>query len=216
MGAREDILKAATETFVEKGYAAARTQEIADKAGVNKAMLHYYFKTKEHLYDETVRAVFVGSFGPVLSRLAREDLTYVERVEAFIDGYIDSIARHPHLVGFVLHDLAAGGEKMISFLRETQITHDFLHAAPAVKMLQEGIENGQIKAIDPQQTIMSLLGMCVFFFFAEPVVRAGLGIEEVGKAELLEKRKRNIKQIFLTGVLSDPSLYQPESGRSDS
>ena len=214
MGTKEDILKAATDIFTEKGFAGTRMQEIADKANVNKAMLHYYFTNKDHLYDETVRTVLREVVGTAMSALKQENLSAMERFSRFIDGYIDTVSCNPHLVGFVMHDFATGAKKMTQIIRETQEHNDFVHAEPAVQMMSEGMKSGELRAMDPHQTMISLIGMSLFYFVAEPVVVANLGLQNIDRREMLERRKQNIKQIFFTGILADPSAYNPCEGRN--
>jgi AcrR family transcriptional regulator len=107
--AEERILAAATEEFADNGFFGARTQAIADAAAVNKAMLHYYFRSKENLYSQVIKA----AFGRILKQVGRAWLgpePMTERVEMVIDSYMDSYEKNPGFLKIVLREVVDGGQ----------------------------------------------------------------------------------------------------------
>ena len=209
MDTRERILRAATDVFVDKGLAGARMQEIADRADVNKAMLHYYFRTKDRLYDTVVGETIGKGFAQAVDLLRREELSLEERVKSFIDTYVDLLAAHPHLPRLILQDLATGGTRMARIIVMAQERASFLRAEPALQMIRDGIESGDIRELDPVQTMISLMGMCVFFFIARPIIPAAFGLDgREGSETFLAERKENIREVFLHGVMAQDTLSQ--------
>lgn len=101
---QEQILEAAKHIFQSKGMDGARMQEIADKAGINKAMLHYYYRSKQLLLE----AVFKNAFAllaPQLNAILNDDSSIEEKVKNFTSDYITFIVKHPYLPNLTLYDI---------------------------------------------------------------------------------------------------------------
>ena len=97
----EQILEAAISIFQTKGMDGARMQEIADKAGINKAMLHYYYRSKKLLFE----AVFKNAFSllaPQLNNILNDDSSIEEKIKSFTSNYITFIIKHPYLPNFII------------------------------------------------------------------------------------------------------------------
>ncbi len=203
MYTRERILKAATEVFVEKGIAGARMQEIADRAEVNKAMLHYYFDSKDRLYEASLSETFAGLFEQVRKTIGDPDLAAPERITTFLDLYVDMLAAKPAVPALILQDIAAGGERVRRILVAAQERAAFVTLSPPKEAIRRGIEEGVFRDIDVDQTLISMVGMCVFFFIARPILGDALGVETDLTPEIVEGRKRNVKELLLNGILSD-------------
>ena len=106
-----EILNAAKEIFQQKGMDGARMQEIADKAKINKALLHYYFRSKQLLFE----AVFKNAFAllaPQLNNILNDDSNLFEKIIKFTDSYIAFVTKHPYLPNFVIQELNKNPEFM--------------------------------------------------------------------------------------------------------
>src|SRR5690554_5197668 len=98
------ILNAAENVFQKKGMDGARMQEIADEAGINKAMLHYYYRSKQLLFE----AVFTNAFSllaPQLNKILNDDSSIEDKVKNFTHNYISFIAKHPYLPNFIIQEM---------------------------------------------------------------------------------------------------------------
>src|SRR5680860_1428715 len=103
----EKILHAAQTVFIQKGMDGARMQEIANEAGINKALLHYYFRTKQKLFEAIFKKVFKQIF-PKIETFILSDLPFEEKLGVFIDNYIDLLIKNPYFPAFILKEMEAG------------------------------------------------------------------------------------------------------------
>src|SRR5690606_25926219 len=138
------ILKAAKTIFYKKGLAAARMQEIADQADINKAMLHYYFRSKQKLFE----AVFLQAFGelaPVVNQIFNSNRPIFEKIRDFVEGYITFVTDNPYLPTFIIQELNVNPAFAKTFFAD-HITPD---PTPFQKQLAQAVDQGVIKPIDP-------------------------------------------------------------------
>ncbi len=191
------ILVAAVEVFAKKGFDGARTDEIADRAGVNKAMIYYYFKSKESLYTVIVETMFEMVSVILGLHLSLIDVNApAEGIESFIDKYIDFIYSHRIFVRVMLWDLARGGAIIARvagrIMREK---------TDQIRLIfEKAVRDGDLRPVDPKHLFISIIGMIVFFFFAEPVVRA-IWDEEPITLEHIAERKREVSNLIINGIL---------------
>jgi len=191
------ILAAAVEVFAEKGFDGARTDEIAVNAGVNKAMIYYYFKSKENLYTVIVETVF-GEVYLILSRhLSHVDVkTPEEGIRSFIDSYVDFIYTHRIFFKVMLWDLARGGA-IVSRVAG-KMMRDKIGEATGV--FEQAARDGYLRPFNPKHLFVSMIGMILFFFFAEPVIRVIWGEEPI-TPEHIDERKKEISNLIINGIL---------------
>lgn len=162
----QHILEAARKVFIAKGMEGARMQEIADEAGINKALLHYYFRNKDKLFQ----AVFLEAFQkflPQIELLINSELPFLDKLEIFIQNYICIIIENPYIPGFVLHELTRNPQRLAGLLvNKAERMPEFL------AMIQHEIDNGVLKPFDPRQIIINSLALCIFPFVARPITQA--------------------------------------------
>lgn len=161
----EKIMEAAQQVFISKGMEGARMQEIADKAGINKALLHYYFRTKERLFEAILSEIIKFAF-PKLSGILQSDKSIVTKIEEVVDAYIDLLMRHPFIPAFILKEInrdPSGLFKMVTkYGFNFQVVFD---------QIQQAIDRGEIKPIRPQHLVTNLVSLCVFPFAARPILQ---------------------------------------------
>lgn len=195
--AERKILSAAVEVFAQKGFDGARTDEIASRAGVNKAMIYYYFKSKENLYTIIVETVFEKVSVILGTHLSLVDVNAPEEgIYSFIDNYIDFIYSHRIFVKVLLWDLARGG--MIIARVVGRVLRD--KTEQIREIFEQAAREGYLRPVDPKHLFVSIIGMIVFFFFAEPVVRVIWG-EEPLTPEHIAERKKEIRDLIIHGIL---------------
>jgi TetR/AcrR family transcriptional regulator len=204
---RQAILRAAMDEFAEQGEAGARTDAIARAAGVNKALLHYYFGTKEALYGVVLEQVFgelvqgflagLGEPGTAGERLLRHFLRHFDRLAAS--------GRFARLMG---HEMlrARSGEPTRLF-EIVQVAFRPLHLALNAA-LAEGMASGELRATDPDSLILSLTGANVFYFISAPVFRSISG-KDPRDPEMLARQRVALLEFAATVLFADP-----EHGRS--
>ena len=184
------IKAAAREIFLEKGKDGARIQTIAERAGVNKALVHYYFRSKEKLYA----AVLKDILQEVISRLVNmpENISFREFLEQFISSHIDFLNQHKRLLNFLIWELR----------EEKDIIHDIvdyvirnLESTPRevfLKRINNAIQNKEIKPINPFQFIINLISLDIFPFVGSSIITSILGLTEDEMTVVLNDRKQEI------------------------
>ncbi|MCF8366286.1 MAG: TetR/AcrR family transcriptional regulator [Bacteroidales bacterium] len=189
------ILEAARKVFIEKGKEGARMQEIADEAGINKALLHYYFRNKQRLFE----AVFLEAFEkflPQLKIVIESDKPFLEVIQLFIENYINVIIENPYLPGFILHELSSNPENLALLLQQRVNNMDIL-----VDKINVEIQQGKIKPIDPRQIIINILGLCIFPFVARPIIqKVFFSGDELSYQQFLSDRKTEVYHFIYNSI----------------
>lgn len=189
------ILAAAKKIFLSKGLDGARMQDIADEAGINKAMLHYYFRSKDKLF-ETIFEDIALHFMPRITEIFESDQTLFQKIETFCCTYIEQVKETPYLPVFVLSEAskrpAALMKKM--FGNKKPPVHIFFQE------VQKEIVAGTIKPIQPAQLFLNMISMCVFPFMAKPMLEHAAGISKKQFDALIEERKKMIPEFIIASI----------------
>lgn len=166
---RAAILKAALEEFSHEGVSGARTDEIARRAGVNKALIYYYFKDKEGLYGASLEQVFSGLHQKVIAVLERTELPPRERLVLYAQTHFDYIASAPVYPRLVQREFMRSAGRTLSPTASRIMER---HARPIYdrleKLITEGAKSGDFRHIDPMQTVTSIIGIIAFYFISMP------------------------------------------------
>lgn len=191
----ERILDAAHSVFIRRGTAAARTQEIADEAGVNKALIHYYFGTKEALAE----AVFRRSFGTLFPRIFgmfRADAPLETKVQNVIAAYIDHLSASPYLVPYIITELHSHPQRAAQLLPDRRE----LPVAIIRREIDERVAAGTMRPITVEQFIVNLVSLVIFPFVARPILAQLLGLEGEQFAAFIEERRRLLPEFFFNAL----------------
>lgn len=192
----QQIIDAARKIFMQKGLAGARMQDIADEAGINKAMLHYYYRSKDKLFD----MVFQEALEQLLKRINmifKGEMPFKEKVAAAVDHYITALTANPHLPIFIINELNQSPERIVE---------RFVHAPdfPDIKMFMKEMltemEKGTIRKMNPMQLMMNTLSMCIFPFIAKPIISTVFRMDDQQYAALMEERKKSVTEFILMSL----------------
>lgn len=193
---RDRILAAAHRVFLRQGTAKARTQEIADEAGVNKALMHYYFGTKEALADAVFGAAAAQLLPRVFAILADETKSIEAKVRAVVREQVDFHLARPYLAGYVVSEAHTQPERVQAVLRQAG-------TAPLGvlrRQLAAAAAAGEIRRISVEQFVVSLMALLVFPFVVRPVFEAILGLDDERFPAFIDARKRELPAFFLAGL----------------
>ncbi len=157
----EKIIAAARKVFTQKGYAATRTRDIAEEAGINLALLNYYFRSKEKLFQLIMTEKLQQLFGVILPIVNNDKLTLDEKLETLAENYINLLIDNPDLPLFVISEIRANPE---GFKDRLQV-HHILRNSSLVHQIREKRAD-----VEPVHFIVSLLGMTIFPFIAKPIL----------------------------------------------
>jgi TetR/AcrR family transcriptional regulator len=200
--AEQRILEAAHAVFVRRGTAGARMQEIADEAGVNKALLHYYFRSKDRLALAIFQRVAAAVFGRI-AQLLMSDAGLEEKVRGIITIYLDQFTKTPYAPAYVISEVNLHPERAGQFLEMISRSSG---ASPVqmLALLQRQIDarvaSGTMRPIAADQFFTNLVSLCVFPFAAQPLLRAVLQIDEEGFADFIERRKVALPKFYLDAL----------------
>lgn len=196
------ILQAARSVFVRRGTSGARMQEIAAEAGVNQALLHYYFRSKQRLAEAIFREA-AGRLIPAVLRLLGSDAPLEKKVEGFVHLYIDTVRAQPFLPGYILAELHQHPERVRGLqeaigLQPAMVAKTLLAQLRA--QLEEGAKAGTLRPIAPEQFVVSLLGLTVFPFAARPVLELALGMDDDAFGRFLDQRRAELPAFILAAL----------------
>jgi AcrR family transcriptional regulator len=195
LSTEEKILSAAKKVFLAKGMDGARMQDIADEAGINKALLHYYFRSKDKLFEQIFLEV-ASSFLPRIFSILEAESTLFEKIERFCDEYISQIMKTPYVPIFILNEI---NRQPKTFLKKVLGNNK-----PPIEKLQQQIRRdikaGTIKPIEPIQLLMNVLSLCLFPFLACPMVQLITGMDNKQFNEMMERRKKEVPQLIINAI----------------
>jgi AcrR family transcriptional regulator len=195
MDTREKILVTAREEFARLGLDGARVDRIAERAGINKAMIYYHFGSKESLYQAVIESHF-EAIGRFLERAITEE-TDPEKFMLRISNFYNSIIEeHPTLFPILLREMAQGGERIKIALTRILGKKGLIYR---LKMfIDGGIARGEFRQLDSRQVILSFIGMNLFYLILAPVMNSVWEIED--EKSFREKRSVEVVDLFLHGL----------------
>lgn len=196
----DKILISAKKIFYQKGLKGARMQEIADDAGVNKAMLHYYYRSKEKLFDKVFEQS-VQSVTPTLMKVFLEESELKIKIGRLVDMLIDFFLQEPYLSNFIVNELSQNPEKL--FLSVLEYEGGLIgKIIPLInEQIQAEIEKGTINtAIRPAELILNIMSLCLLPIMAQSVLQKTLGIDDERMARFMDKRKQTVTQFVLEAI----------------
>jgi TetR/AcrR family transcriptional regulator len=192
----EKIFDAATDIFIEKGMDGARMQDIADHAGINKALLHYYYRTKDHLFNavfEKISGTMFAKFAPVFDT----NLTLEDKIRFFFREHITFLQENPRLPGFILNEFHRNPERIKKLFQSFDInrlwtTLEYQH--------KEELKRYNITKENIPQFMTTVAGMSVFPFVAKPAV-SGI-MEKLGYnfEQYIEERKEYAADFIINAL----------------
>ena len=194
------IKEAARVVFTRKGYAATRTRDIAEESGYNLALINYYFRSKEKLF-EIIMIESLQSFVNSVLGIVNDPLTTLqEKIQLLISYYIDMLIDNPGLPIFIFNAVHSNPGLLIEKVG-ININHDEVYL---VKQWKELLASGKMKGVDPVQMILNVLGLTLFPFIASPMVRNRFNMSTDEYNALMVERKALIP-IWVAAMLRESS-----------
>lgn len=190
------ILTAAEQEFLTKGYDGARTTSIAKAAGVTHAMLHYYFRTKEQLFERIVDSKFSLMAQSMVSALGNPNHSIVERIRGGIGLHFDFIADNPQLPLFVINEIISRPERYDILYSRVRGVADSVYAN-LQRDIDLAAERGEMERVDARMLFISIMSLNIFTFVVYPFMESIMGDFMADRKAFLEKRKQeNISTIM--------------------
>jgi len=188
LSTEEKIKAAAQLVFMKKGYAATRTRDIAEEAGINLALLNYYFRSKEKLFDLIMMEKLSKFFGAIAPILNDDNASLEQKIVSFSNNYIDLLTANPELPLFILSEVRANPERFVSKLPLAKVADSHF-----IQQLQEKRPD-----IHPLHFLMNILGLSVFPFVMKPMFHASGILNERAFTARMEERKTLIPRWIMS------------------
>ena len=188
------ILNAAREIFIAKGLDGARMQEIADLAGINKALLHYYFRTKEKLFEAVFTEVAANLF-PAIKQVLVAELAIKEKITFFVKVYLTGISENPFIPSFVINTLNSDPDRFLKYLMKSGINF-----SPLQNQIDKEAALGLIRPVKAEHLVVNIVAMCIFPFVARPIVQTMFSMNNDEYQTYLESRQNEIVDFALKAI----------------
>ncbi|RPH32705.1 MAG: TetR/AcrR family transcriptional regulator [Bacteroidales bacterium] len=190
------ILNAARKVFIEKGLDGARMQEIADEAGINKSLLHYYFRGKEKLF-EMIFQEEIGKFFPqMVTLMASPEVSFEDKIRTFVGNYISVFIKNPFLAPFILKEIHRNPENIRQYFIRAGINVE--HVKFGIGMLGQQLNMSFEEA---RHFIINMISLCIFPFAGRPLIEKLLFQEDKAIYEqFLEERKKMVAEFIINAL----------------
>ena len=186
----ERIKAAARKVFHQKGFAGTRTRDIAEEAGINHAMLNYYFRSKEKLFEMVMMETMAQFFKGVNLMLNDESTSLNEKIDLIVSNYVDLLLKEPELPTFILNEVRPNPQ---AFVEQNPIKEALTHSV-LTRQYAEAVARGEITEPNLMQAILNVIGLVIFPFIAKPILTSIINIPEEQYKVLMLQRKTLIPQ----------------------
>ena len=186
----ERIKVAARKVFHQKGFAGTRTRDIAEEAGINHAMLNYYFRSKEKLFGIVMMETMAQFFKGVNLMLNDESTSLDEKIDLIVSNYVDLLLKEPELPTFILNEVRPNPQ---AFVEQNPIKEALTHSV-LTRQYAEAVARGEITEPNLMQAILNVIGLVIFPFIAKPILTSIINIPEEQYKALMLQRKTLIPQ----------------------
>ncbi|HNH21717.1 MAG TPA: TetR/AcrR family transcriptional regulator, partial [Ferruginibacter sp.] len=192
----QKILESARNVFIQKGLAGARMQDIADHAGVNKALLHYYFTSKDKLFNIVFEQEF-GNFFSSLAQVIASDQPLFEKIKKVVALDIEKLSQFPDMPIFVLNEVSRNPEVILSRLQNIPVE---MVLGLFQQQINAEVERGNIRPIAAGQLLVNIQSLCVFPFLARPMLRGLMKMNEEEFKAMIQLRKNEVAEFIINGI----------------
>jgi AcrR family transcriptional regulator len=191
----KDILEAAKRVFQIKGMYGARMQEIADEAGINKAMLHYYFRSKDKLFDAVFQDAAKNFFSKI-RELLNVDKPLLEKIEYFVENYVELLLQNSFIPAFIITEVHQNPDRIKNVFLESGVNTEMIF----INDIKSAISLGIFHPVDPKQLIINIIGLCVFPVAAKPIIKTMLNFNDEEYLNFLEVRKKEVSKFIINAI----------------
>ena len=169
-------------------------QEIADEAGINKALLHYYFRTKENLFD----AVFRSAFGEIFSKLfttVESKIPLDEKITNLVGAYIGVLQKNSYIPGFILAEMNQNPQKIIEVFKSAPVP-----PARLFERMSKAVQDESLGKSDFRDVFINLLALCIFPIVARPMLQQIFEFTDKEYEQFIEKRKKEVPKFIMNAI----------------
>ena len=188
------ILEAAKKVFHRKGFEGTRMQEIADEAGINKSLLHYYFRTKENLFDAVFKAAFREIFTKLFTTVDSND-PLEKKLKNLINEYIGFLQKNSYLPGFILAELNQNPDKIIEVFKSAPVSPSMLF-----ERMKKSVNDEKLEKTDVRELLINILSLCIFPIIARSMLQHIFEFSDEEFDQFIEKRKKELPVFIMNAI----------------
>ena len=193
----QDIVNAAQDIFVEKGYDGATMREIAARAGINISMLHYYFRSKDNLFDIVFNRVFQRLYGRIFEVMASSEDLFT-KLQTIVDLYLQTVSENPRVPGFILNEVTrrpVGNGRLADYKR---LIHE--HAKTFQEQLDRAAREGLIRPVGVMELFVDIESLCVYPFLTIPLWQKLFDITQTDFTRIVLSRRETFAQNLIKSL----------------
>jgi len=195
----ELILDAAMKVFTRKGFAAARMEEIAKEAGINRALLHYYYRDKQTMFNLIFESRFKEFFKGLFVIFEADNVSLFDKISRMIDHEISTLTRHPDLARFIITEIAQTPDLLIEYGKKLGV-NPRLFIEAFEKQVSKEVDEGKIKPIEGKQLLINIMSLCIYPFVAKPVIQTMMTVDETTFYQMTELRKKEVSDFIINAI----------------
>ena len=184
----QNILEVAERLFLNQGFAATSTTLIAKEVGCNQALVHYYFRTKENLFNTIFEKKFAAFFQALFETISMKEYTFMEKIAHIIESHFDLLCQNPKMPTLILNELARQPDRITELATKLKTMPETFFDE-INKELQVEIENGRIRNINLFDLVISMISLNIAQFIMLPVAEKLLNLTEPQKAFMIAHRR---------------------------
>lgn len=192
------VLEAAMKVFTQKGYAAARMDDIAKEANINRALLHYYFRSKDKMFDlifeQKVKEFFSG-----LGQILFSDRKLEDVIREMVKHEITLIVANPYLPLFVLQELQQSPERLLNHAKASGMSPNLILKRFSV-LVNDAIRSKTINKIEPGQLLINIMSLCIYPMIAKPVLKSVLELDDKKFEKMMTQRIEQVSEFILLSI----------------
>lgn len=195
----ELILDAAMKVFTRKGFAAARMEEIAKEAGINRALLHYYHRDKQTMFNRIFENRFKEFFKGLFVIFESDNISLFEKIKRMVDHEISTLIKHPDLARFIITEIAQSPDLLIEYGKKLGVNPRMFIEAFEKQVVKE-VNEGVIKPIEGRQLLINIMSLCIYPFVARPIIQTMMSVDETNFYHMAEQRKKEVSEFIINAI----------------
>ena len=195
----ERILDAAMKVITRKGFAATRTEEIAKEAGINRTLLHYYYRDKQTIFNLIFETRFKEFFKGLFVIFEADNISLFEKIERMVDHEVTTLSKHPHMARFVITEIAHEPNLLVEHGTKLGLNPRVMIAA-FEKLVVKEVSEGIIKPIEGRQLLINIMSLCIYPVVASPIIQTMMSLNESEFIQLTEQRKKQVSEFIINAI----------------
>lgn len=195
----ERILEAAMKVFTRRGFAATRTEDISKEAGINRTLLHYYYRDKQTIFNLIFETRFKEFFKGLFLIFEADNISLFDKIRRMVDHEIAMLTKHPDLARFIITEVAQNPELLIEHGKKLGMNPRVLKQTFEDLVAREIREN-IIKPIEGRQLLMNIMSLCIYPLVAKPIIKTMMSVDESTFSEMMEQRKKEVSEFIINAI----------------